>query len=34
MGYPAVGAWRLEEDDLPTTRLARQVFERGFFGTA
>ncbi|MEN9620819.1 MAG: hypothetical protein RL499_1012, partial [Actinomycetota bacterium] len=30
MGYPAGGASRLEEDYLRTTRLARQVFERGF----
>ncbi len=34
MGYPAGGASRLEEDYLRTTRLARQVFERGFYGTA
>ena len=33
MGYPAGGASRLEEDYLRTTRLARQVFERGFYGT-
>lgn len=33
MGYPAGGAGRLEEDYLRTTRLARQVFERGFYGT-
>ncbi|MBX9470944.1 bifunctional [glutamine synthetase] adenylyltransferase/[glutamine synthetase]-adenylyl-L-tyrosine phosphorylase [Microcella sp.] len=33
MGYPAGGAARLEEDYLRTTRLARQVFERGFYGT-
>ncbi len=31
MGYPAGGASRLEEDYLRTTRLARQVFERGFY---
>jgi glutamate-ammonia-ligase adenylyltransferase len=34
MGYPAGGASRLEEDYLRTTRLARQVFERGFYGSA
>ena len=34
MGYPAGGAGRLEEDYLRTTRLARQVFERGFYGTS
>jgi len=34
MGYPAGGASHLEEDYLRTTRLARQVFERGFYGTA
>ena len=34
MGYPAGGASQLEEDYLRTTRLARQVFERGFYGTA
>jgi glutamate-ammonia-ligase adenylyltransferase len=33
MGYPAGGASRLEEDYLRTTRLARTVFERGFYGT-
>ena len=33
MGYPAGGASQLEEDYLRTTRLARQVFERGFYGT-
>ncbi len=33
MGYPAGGASVLEEDYLRTTRLARQVFERGFYGT-
>lgn len=33
MGYPAGGASRLEEDYLRTTRLARQVFERGFYGS-
>lgn len=33
MGYPSGGASRLEEDYLRTTRLARQVFERGFYGT-
>ena len=32
MGYPNGGASRLEEDYLRTTRLARQVFERGFYG--
>jgi glutamate-ammonia-ligase adenylyltransferase len=31
MGYPAGGASRLEDDYLRTTRLARQVFERGFY---
>lgn len=34
MGYPAGGASRLEEDYLRTTRLARTVFEKGFYGTA
>ncbi len=34
MGYPAGGASRLEEDYLRTTRLARHVFEKGFYGTA
>jgi glutamate-ammonia-ligase adenylyltransferase len=34
MNYPAGGASQLEEDYLRTTRLARQVFERGFYGTA
>lgn len=34
LGYPAGGASRLEEDYLRTTRLARQVFERGFYGAA
>jgi len=34
MGYPARGASQLEEDYLRTTRLARQVFEKGFYGTA
>ena len=33
MGYPAGGASQLEEDYLRTTRLARTVFERGFYGT-
>ena len=31
MGYGPGGAARLEEDYLRTTRLARQVFERGFY---
>ncbi|MER3390024.1 MAG: bifunctional [glutamine synthetase] adenylyltransferase/[glutamine synthetase]-adenylyl-L-tyrosine phosphorylase [Microcella sp.] len=31
MGYPPGCASRLEEDYLRTTRLARQVFERGFY---
>ena len=34
MRYGAGGATRLEEDYLRTTRLARQVFERGFYGAA
>ena len=34
MGYPAGGASRLEEDYLRTTRLARTVFEKVFYGTA
>lgn len=34
MGYPAWGVSQLEEDSLRTTRLARQVFERGFYGTS
>lgn len=34
MGYPAGGASLLEEDYLRTTRLARAVFERGFYGTS
>ena len=34
MGYPGGGASQLEEDYLRTTRLARQVFERGFYGTS
>ncbi len=33
LGYGPDGAARLEEDYLRTTRLARQVFERGFYGT-
>ena len=33
MGYPAGGASRLDDDYLRTTRLARQVFERGFYDT-
>ena len=33
MGYPAGGASQFEENYLRTTRLARQVFERGFYGT-
>ena len=32
--YPPGSASRLEEDYLRTTRLARQVFERRFYGTA
>jgi glutamate-ammonia-ligase adenylyltransferase len=32
MEYPVGGASQLEEDYLRTTRLARQVFERGFYG--
>jgi len=32
MEYPPRSASRLEEDYLRTTRLARQVFERGFYG--
>ena len=32
MEYPVGGASRLEEDYLRTTRLARQVFEREFYG--
>jgi glutamate-ammonia-ligase adenylyltransferase len=32
MGYPAGGASRLDEDYLRTTRQARQVFEREFYG--
>jgi glutamate-ammonia-ligase adenylyltransferase len=32
MGYPPGSASRLEDDYLRTTRLARQVFERGFYG--
>jgi glutamate-ammonia-ligase adenylyltransferase len=31
-GYPAGQAARLEEDYLKTTRRARQVFERHFYG--
>jgi glutamate-ammonia-ligase adenylyltransferase len=31
--YPPGSATRLEEDYLRTTRLARQVFERRFYGT-
>lgn len=31
MGYPPGSASRLEEDYLRTTRIARQVFERGFY---
>ena len=31
--YPPGGATRLEEDYLRTTRLARQVFEREFYGS-
>ncbi|MBN9607169.1 MAG: bifunctional [glutamine synthetase] adenylyltransferase/[glutamine synthetase]-adenylyl-L-tyrosine phosphorylase [Actinomycetales bacterium] len=34
MEYPPGGASRFEEDYLRTTRLARQVFERGFYGPA
>jgi glutamate-ammonia-ligase adenylyltransferase len=34
MEYPVGGASRLEEDYLRTTRLARQVFERTFYGKA
>jgi glutamate-ammonia-ligase adenylyltransferase len=34
MEYPPGSATRLEEDYLRTTRLARQVFERRFYGTA
>lgn len=34
MGYPAGGASRLEEDYLRTTRVARRVFEREFYGEA
>ncbi|MCA1943090.1 MAG: hypothetical protein LDL15_05735, partial [Yonghaparkia sp.] len=34
MGYPAGAASQLEEDYLRTTRLARQVFEKGFYGTS
>lgn len=33
MGYPPGCAGQLEEDYLRTTRLARQVFERGFYGS-
>jgi [glutamine synthetase] adenylyltransferase / [glutamine synthetase]-adenylyl-L-tyrosine phosphorylase len=33
MGYGPGAAARLEEDYLRTTRLARQAFERGFYGT-
>ena len=33
MEYPPGSASRLEEDYLRTTRLARQVFERRFYGT-
>ena len=33
MEYPPGSATRLEEDYLRTTRLARQVFERRFYGT-
>jgi len=32
MGYPPGSASRLEDDYLRTTRLARQVFERAFYG--
>jgi glutamate-ammonia-ligase adenylyltransferase len=32
MGYPVGSASQLEEDYLRTTRLARQVFERTFYG--
>jgi glutamate-ammonia-ligase adenylyltransferase len=32
MEYPVGSATRLEEDYLRTTRLARQVFEREFYG--
>ncbi len=34
MEYPAGSASRLEEDYLRTTRLARQVFERRFYGSS
>ncbi len=34
MGYPGGGASQLEEDYLRTTRLARQVFERGFYASS
>lgn len=33
MGYPSGAAAQLEEHYLRTTRLARQVFERGFYAT-
>ena len=32
MGYPPASASQLEDDYLRTTRLARQVFERAFYG--
>ena len=32
MEYPRYSASQLEEDYLRLTRLARQVFERGFYG--
>ena len=32
MEYPPASATQLEEDYLRTTRLARQVFERLFYG--
>jgi len=34
MRYGPGAAARLEEDYLRTTRLARKVFERGFYGAA
>ena len=33
LAYPPKSAAQLEEDYLRTTRLARQVFERGFYGS-
>lgn len=33
MEYPVGSASQLEEDYLRTTRLARQVFEKGFYGS-